>query len=263
MFDEAIHGFQVQCRVIRAILLREIRTRFGNYYLGYLWALIVPLLFVIALTVFFTVLGRSSRNGVPIELFIFTGLMAWLTFNDTQGHAARAFAGNRPLLVYPMVTVIDIVIARTLLEFGTKICATVILAALFFAVGVDVTVQDPLGIVLAMSAMAYLAACFGHIIGCILVIVPSANFIVTASRRLLFFTSGVFFLVTDLPETVREYILYNPLAHVINFARSAWIPGYPSDHSDPMYVLGWIIGLSALAAVSEKLVENRRSGAMQ
>ena len=46
-----------------------------------------------------------------------------------------AYQTNRQRVVYPMVSVGDIVIARTLLELGTKLAVMTILIALFWAAG--------------------------------------------------------------------------------------------------------------------------------
>jgi len=263
MIQEAFDGLRVEARVVGAVILREVRTRFGDYYLGYLWAVFVPLLFVLSLTILFAVLGRRDAHGAPMEVLLFSGMMAWLTFSDTQAHASRAYSVNRPLLVYPMVTVVDIVIARTILEFATKICATIILAFLFSAAGVPVGIDDPLAVILVMAAMGYLGACFGHVIGCIMVLAPSFSFIIASTRRMLFFTSGVLFLLSDIPDAWREYILLNPLAHLTDMARGAWIVGYSAPYGDPYYVLEWAIGLTAAAAIAESAVRRRRSGMLQ
>ncbi len=204
MLEQAIKGFQVQGRVIQAILLRELRTRFGQYHLGYLWAVIVPLLFILVLTTVYAAIGRRAAHGAPMEVLLLSGMMAWLTFTDVQNHASRAFQSNRQLLVYPMVSVMDIVIARTLLEFGTKACVTIILILLYYLCGVSAGIDDPLGVIVGVVVMAYLAMMFGHIVGCIIVIAPSMLFVIASTRRLLFFTSGALFLLSDVPSEWRR-----------------------------------------------------------
>ncbi|MBT6312673.1 MAG: ABC transporter permease [Alphaproteobacteria bacterium] len=135
LLSELLQGLAVQRRVIVAIILREVRTRFGQYHLGYLWAVIVPLLFIMTLAFVYAALGRRAAHGASVELLLLSGMMAWLTFIDTQNQASRAYQTNRQLVVYPMVSVGDIVIARALLELGTKLAVMTILIALFWAAG--------------------------------------------------------------------------------------------------------------------------------
>jgi capsular polysaccharide transport system permease protein len=247
--------------VIVAIVLREVRTRFGQYHLGYLWAVFVPLLFIVTLAFVHAALGRQAAHGTSVEVLLLSGMMAWLTFTDTQNQTSRAYQTNRQLVVYPMVSVVDIVIARALLELGTKFGVMTILIALFWAAGFDVEIADPLGVVAAMLTVAYLGAMFGHTIGCVLVVAPSFLFIVATSSRVLFFTSGVLFLLSDIPAEWRTYILYNPLAHVIDLTRGAWISSYSAPYGEVGYVASWAVGLTATAAVGELVARRRRLGA--
>ncbi len=257
---ELLRGAATQARVVKALILREVRTRFGRYYLGYLWAVLFPLMFVLMLTVVFAFIGRRTAHGAPMEVLLLSGMMAWRAFIDTQVQVAGAYQSNRPLLVYPQVTVFDIVIARTVLEFSTKLWATVILGLLFFAVGVDIQLYDPLGIVLGMIMMSYFSMCFGHIVGCIMVEMPSVTFLVATTQRALFFTSGVLFLLSDLPAEWRKYVLYNPLAHIIDYGRGAWIEGYSAPYADMGYVFQWAIGMTVAAIIAEGAVRRRRAG---
>lgn len=262
-YEETIKGIRVQSRVIQAVILRELRTRFGAYHLGYLWAVIVPLLFILVLTVVYAAIGRRSAHGAPMEVLLLSGMMIWLTFVDVHVQVSVAFQANKALLVYPMVTVFDIAIARTLLEFGTKAAVTVVLILLYFAIGIPANVDDPLGVVLGAVAICYLAIMYGHIIGCIVVVAPSMRFILNSGRRVLFFTSGALFMLSDVPDEWREYVLYNPLAHVIDMARGAWIAGYSAPYGDIGYVTESALGLTAAAAIAETLTRKKRSGARQ
>lgn len=263
MIAEAVKGVDVQARVVKAVILRELRTRFGAYHLGYLWAVIVPLLFILVLTVVYAAIGRRAAHGAPIEVLLLSGMMMWLTFVDTQAHASTAFRSNRPLLVYPMVRVVDIVIARAILEFAAKTCAALILLLIFFVAGRPAGMDDPLGVILGALAACYLGMMYGHIVGCALAFAPSVQFVVTTMRRVLFFTSGALFLLSDVPDEWRVYVLFNPIAHIIDLTRGAWIGSYSAPYGDVGYVAAWAIGLTAVAAVAEIVAEPKRRGAMQ
>lgn len=263
MLAQAVKGFEVQSRVIGAVLMREIRTRFGAYSLGYLWAIFTPLMFVIVLTQIWSAVGRDAAFGAPIEVMLLSGMMAWLTFTDVQIHVSNAFRANRPLLVYPMVTVFDVAIARALLEYLTKLTATLVLMLVYIAAGVPAGINDPLGVILAFLLICYIGTMFGHISACLAVVMPSSLFIITSTRRILFFTSGAMFLLSDVPQEWRVYLLYNPLAHVIDLSRGAWIRGYDAPYFDLIYVLTWCGGMTALAAVGEATTRRRRGGARQ
>ena len=53
----------VQGRVIFALMLREVRTRFGRTQVGYLWALLEPITYIATMTFVFDSVGRPPRAG--------------------------------------------------------------------------------------------------------------------------------------------------------------------------------------------------------
>jgi tetratricopeptide (TPR) repeat protein len=67
-----------QRRVIRAVIVRETRTRFGESKLGYGWALLEPILHIALLSVVFSVLMRGQPPiGSHFFLFYYTGLVRY------------------------------------------------------------------------------------------------------------------------------------------------------------------------------------------
>ena len=93
-FDNALIGWTdrvimkeriiTHSRVVHALILREMRTRFGRAQLGYLWALIEPTLFVLIFFALFALRGRTAVSGMPIALFLLTGTIPFIMFRDTM-----------------------------------------------------------------------------------------------------------------------------------------------------------------------------------
>lgn len=261
ILSDMTEGLRVQGRVVSALVLRELRTRFGQHQLGYLWAVIMPLAIVVLLTTAHLAIGRRAAHGASLEVLLLSGMIAWLTFADARAYAATAYQGNRPLLVYPMVHVLDIVTARALLELATKFGVLAALITLYWAWGVDVAMEDPLAVIGIMTAMCLGGAALGHIGGCIQVFLPSFRFFMGVLHRVLFLTSGALFLLSDIPAHWREVLLLNPLAHLIDFMRGAWLLEYSPLYADFSYVAGWAAGLLAATALVETATRPRRAGA--
>ena len=93
-----------QRRVVRALIIRETRTRFADTRLGYGWALIEPMLHIALLSATFAVLmhGRPPI-GPDFFIFYYTGLIRYSGADGT-----RATGGHRPpspgLLVSPQTS---------------------------------------------------------------------------------------------------------------------------------------------------------------
>ena len=108
-----------QLEVLHALVLRETRTRFGEHQLGYLWALLEPLLWIGTFWAMYWLLSRSAPDGMELVAFLTTALAPYLLFRHVYSRAATAIGSNRGLLFYPQIQPLDLVWARTVLEFAT------------------------------------------------------------------------------------------------------------------------------------------------
>src|SRR5436305_7212727 len=59
---------------------RDIKVRYKQTVLGVAWALMQPLLTMLAFTLFFGYLGNMPSNGIPYAIFAFTALLPWQLF---------------------------------------------------------------------------------------------------------------------------------------------------------------------------------------
>ena len=71
----------IQRDVILALLIRELKTRFGTLKLGYLWAVLEPAMHVLVFAVIFHFRGTEIYSGVPTFLFLLAGIAPWLFFS--------------------------------------------------------------------------------------------------------------------------------------------------------------------------------------
>jgi tetratricopeptide (TPR) repeat protein len=90
-------AWRTQRRVVRALIIRETRTRFGDARLGYGWALIEPVLHVVTLSLAFAAL-MHGRPPIGRQFFIFyySGLIRYSGANGTKLDLAaqRLFLGQ-------------------------------------------------------------------------------------------------------------------------------------------------------------------------
>jgi Flp pilus assembly protein TadD len=81
-FWERLRG---QRRVVRALIIRETRTRFADTRLGYGWALIEPILHIALLSVTFAVLMHGTPPiGADFFIFYYTGLIRYSGADGTN-----------------------------------------------------------------------------------------------------------------------------------------------------------------------------------
>ena len=74
---ELLKGVITQARVVYALALRETRTRFGAHRLGYFWALLEPLFWIITFWGLFRVVNRAAPMGMAVVPFLVTGIVPY------------------------------------------------------------------------------------------------------------------------------------------------------------------------------------------
>ncbi len=231
-------AIEVQSRVIYAIILRETKARYGEHKLGFLWVLIEPVLFIVGFAAIHTLLGAQAISGMEPELFMLTGLAPFLLFRGTMSQASGAIMANKALLAFPQVTSFDLVIARSILEFATVITAFFILLIAIMANGIDAHIQYPMQLFGVFCLFFISGLGLGVMLGCLAPFFPSVQQISgQLFGRPLLFTSGLFFSAEQLPASIREILLYNPLLQMTELARSVFFLSFESKYVDIGYIL--------------------------
>jgi capsular polysaccharide transport system permease protein len=241
---------RTQRRVIRALILRETRTRFADYKLGYGWALIEPILHIALLSVMFAVLmhGRPPI-GRHFFLFYYTGLVPYLMFVHTSSGMCHAITGNAALLHLPPVTSFDAIAARGLLEIMTDLVVAAILFAGFWALGLAGPPDDLWGPSLALLATAALGCGLGCVNAVMTALWRSWEKAYNQVTRVLYFISGTFYVPAMMPQWARHALAWNPLLHAIDWFRAGFFASYRPHWLDRPY-LAIVATLALLAGLA-------------
>lgn len=252
-YTDVKQALVVQFRVIHALMLRETKTRYGRHKLGYLWALFEPVLQVLVFVIMFTMGGHKTVSGMPLVLFILTGVTPFILFRNTMQQGMNAIDANRALLTFPQVKTFDLIVARALLEIATLIVVSVILLLGLAAMNISVKIENPLRVIAALMLLATTGFGLGMAFASLTPLFPSMNQIMQAVLgRPLFFTSGLFFTAEVIPEPGRDLLLLNPILHMIEMLRSAFFYEFHSDYARPGYAV-----MTALVCVCAGLVMHR------
>lgn len=228
-----------QGRVVHALMLREIKSRFGRQKLGYLWAVLEPTAFIALFAIIFSLARQTAPSGMPVVLFMVTGIGPFILFRNTMNQTVRAIESNRVLLTFPQVTVIDLVLARALLEIATLTAVFFLLLAGAHAIGYTVEIENPLRMLFALACLALTGFGLGAIFAALAPFFRSTPQIVSiVAGRPLFFTSGLFFTAEMIPGGIRELVLLNPILHMLEWLRSAFFVEFESRYMSVEYALG-------------------------
>jgi capsular polysaccharide transport system permease protein len=244
--------FQVWLNVINALLLRDIRTRAGKFYSGYLIIFLMPFLHLSVVVTAFVELGRIAPTGTQPIIFFGLSILPFVVFVYPSRQIVVALAANRPLLYFPRVKIMDVIIARSLLETanGMAVSAFVFLV-LFLATG-EFSPRDPLGIVCSMLLTLYLGCAWGFINALISHVFYFWVYAFNVLFPVIWLTSGIIFYAHAVPSPYKEYLAYVPLLQCVEYIRYSYYEDYPSDLLDISYVFWTATTVIALGLFFER-----------
>jgi capsular polysaccharide transport system permease protein len=255
-------AWQRQRRVLYALMLRNIRTKFFGNGLGMLLAIAWPLSHIVICVAVYSIVGRAPPFGDSTVLFIATGVVPFQIFNYLARFMMLAVMRSRPLLAFPEVKVLDVLLASALLEILAAACVTIVLIVAAWFVGIDVMPSDIVEASYAFAAAILLGLGFGLFNGVIALAVPAWFTGYTLTTIVLWLTAGILFVPDALPSSLREILAYHPVLQVVEWTRSSYYEGYGDLVLDRTYVIGFgcvtiFLGLALERAMRGHLLATR------
>jgi capsular polysaccharide transport system permease protein len=247
-----VSALRTQRRVVWALMLRETKTLFGKHKLGYLWALINASFTICIFWVLRELGGFTPPAGMSTPVFLIGGFIPWFIFSETVSAGMNSVSGNRALLAYPQVFVVDILVARALLQGAMYFCVMVFLLLIASLTDYAVPLHDPAAMLFSLILALLLGFGTGAIASSLNQILPTTRLVVPMLLRVLFFTSGLFFSVEFAPAYVRKILFYNPLSHLIALQRNGLSEGYESQFIFLPYVIGFVLLILTLGLLLER-----------
>ena len=247
----------IQGRVIYALLMREILTRYGRHNIGFLWLFVEPMLFTTGVTILWTLTKAAHGSSLPIVAFALTGYSSVLLWRNMPGRCIGAVEPNLALMYHRNVRVIDIYVARLLLEAGGATISFVTLSLFYIYIGW----LDPPDDVLVVAEGWLLIAWFGASLALLLAALSERSELVDRFWHpvsyIMFPLSGAAFMVDALPPVAQDYALYVPMVNGVELVREGYFGDQVRVHYDLPYLLGCCVALT-IVALSQVAVVNRR-----
>ncbi len=245
-------GLLTQMQVVHALILRETRTRFGKNQLGYVWALLEPVLFAAPFLALHSMADRSPPPGMTLFGFLITGVITYLAFRSGKSRLYSAVGGNRGLLFYPQVLPVDLNISRLILESATSLSSFALIMGAEALYRGKLEIDNLLLVLLGFGLASLLGGSLGMVLGALSLYWPTLERITGPMLRPLFWISGVFFTANDLPADILSVLIYNPVLHAVELVRTGWFVDYSSRSASVVYLGGWVLGLMFLGLALER-----------
>ncbi len=219
---------------------RELSRSYRSSYLGFLWALLSPLLQIVLLTLVFSeIIGIRFReltgdSSLNYGLFLYCGLVPYLAFSDTLTKSMNSIRSNTGLVqkvVFPL-EILPLTRAVTVLVDALFGLVMLILVVALLAQRVEwtllllpalIAVQVPFTL-----GLSYLFAVVGTYM-------PDVRNSLRVFVRAMFFVTPIVWPAERVPEQFRFLVDYNPLAFLVNAYRGLILEGTLPDPSATLW----------------------------
>lgn len=219
MIKALLDGWSVQARVIKALMIRELTTRFGRENIGFLWVMAEPLLFAGLVGIMWSYLKGPEEHGVSIVAFVATGYIPLTFMRHCLSRCTSIFVANGSLMYHRQIKVLDFVFVRVLIEFIGAMMAWLFIAFILGLFGLFPMPEHPGHLV----AGWFLYAIF--IFSTCLVIAPLSEMsefvekLVPVSTYVAIPVSGTFTMVSWMSPDLKDFMLLSPMVNGMELMR--------------------------------------------
>ncbi|AGH81025.1 polysialic acid transport protein KpsM [Psychromonas sp. CNPT3] len=220
------NSLQIMRDTVHALMMREIKTRFGSNRLGYFWAIAEPIAAVAVMGLIFSLLGRHSVANVPVVLFLFAAMLPFNLFQNLMNQLSSAVDANKALMAYRQVSAIDPVITRIIIELATYLVVYFIIFSFLAWFGFNVLPDDILKVLAASALLALLAIGFGLMLCVGMSYWQDCKKFTGIITRPLMYISGVLYCATMVPAKYWYLLDWNPIFHAMELSRDAFFSSY-------------------------------------
>lgn len=210
----------------------ELKAERQRTYLGFIWWILEPLMFLAVFYVVFVEMRQSSDEHFVQSLLI--GLILWQWFKSSITNSSEVIIYQINLLrqikipawIFPIIKV-----SANTVKFG--IVFFILLAFLW------VTGFTPqMNYLYMIEILLVLFLLINGVVLCLSAVVPFIPDIHVVVENLLlgvFFLSGIFFPISLVPQPIRFYLELNPIVGIIENSRNVLLKGQAPNQGDLLY----------------------------
>jgi ABC-type polysaccharide/polyol phosphate export permease len=243
-------AFEVQLRVVGALILREVLTRYGRKNIGFLWLFIEPMLFTLGIVIIRNIImGNSALNltnnqqffgSMSFAGFLMTGYSGFILFRNICNRIGSTSSGNKGLLYHRNIRILDLIFSRFILELAAVSASLIALTLAFHEFGLMSLPENILNVIIAWLLLAWFCFGFGLIVGYLM---EASSFFDRIWPIILIVSlpfSGVIFMLNWLPANAQAFLSWFPLVNALEFLRESYFG--PSIKA--MYSIAYLVSIN-------------------
>ncbi|UDL93229.1 ABC transporter permease [Lichenihabitans sp. PAMC28606] len=241
------HGLAVQRRVMVALMIRQLMTKYGRSNIGFLWLVLEPMILCCGVLVVRSFISDAEEGGLPLISLLVTGYIPLTLYRHITSAGTFFLRRNGSMLYHRDITLFDCVFALFLLELGGCTIAFVVVYWSLLNLNLIGPIYD-LGLMASgWLLMALLASSLMIAIAVLTEYYEAAERFIQPFQYLFLPICGFFYMVEWLPDYVQNLAWYVPTVHCYEMIRGGLFGPIVETHYAPWYPVVWSIGLLAWA----------------
>lgn len=241
----------IQRRVIWALVMREMITRFGREGLGVLWLIGEPAMFIVSVMIIFSAID-APRDGISMAEYLAVSYPTIILWRNTTGRVTKALEANSALLHLNPIRPIDLFYSRIALEFAGAVASFLILYLIFVALGICHWPADLLLMTLGYLMVAWFSFGFVLIMGALSELSETIDRVSHIILYLMIPFSGIFLPVYLVPAQFRAPLLLTPLINCVEIFHA----GYFGDRMQTFYSVPYTMSINLVMTFAGLILTN-------
>ena len=217
--------------LVRELVIKDLKLRYGRPGLGILWAFLSPLLMVVVFYIVFSLIFEVSVEEAPFFLYLMSAILPWSFFQSSLMGSATSLMDNKNLIREANVVHYLIPLSLTLANLINFLpsFAILVIATLFISKGVSILILF-LPVVLLIHAITTFG--LGMIFSVLYVRWRDVRYILESVLLFLFYLTPVFYSVSlvesKFPRILYKIYIFNPFMEITNLYRVVLFKGFYS-----------------------------------
>jgi len=227
------------------LVRKELKLRYKNRFMGYLWALANPLAYAFVYWIAFKFIMRVEVEHY--SLYLICGIFPWMWMSNGVANGTRSFLNNASLVkkarmpraILPLSSVVQETVH---FMFALPVIIVFVVFAGDYEISAHWVWQLPLLVILQIAFVYPLALT----LALANVYVRDIEYMVSIGFSLLFFATPMVYPITMVPMEYRHYFELNPIHALMHSWRSSLL--YGSLDAFYLAYVGAMIGVLSLIA---------------
>jgi lipopolysaccharide transport system permease protein len=240
---------------------RDIKLRFQQTVIGFLWIVLQPLLLMLIFSAIFGIMMRVPTNGIPFHIFFLSGFVVWQFFSQVVNNSALSLVGNIHVIVksyFPRLALPLSTVANALIDFAVSFI--VFLVFLLIDGSYPITGRYLLLPVL-LAITIFFSSGVGLLFGALMVVFRDTKNLLSFILMIWMYLTPIIYPVSLAPEQYRFLFYFNPLTSLVDSYR--WMFLGVGDLPKVSYlvislsvaIVIWFCGAIAFKAMENKIAD--------